>query len=274
MPDEQNITSKTKNMEVPEHPRNVENKKKKSEYLLEFFMLFLAVFLGFLAENYREYLDDRAKEKQYIREVVEDLKEDTANFRVSHLLNAVSGQNIDSLIILLNHPERDKYGSRLYFLARNVSIAERSYIPVDRTFVELKNSGNLRLLTNSKAANKLTSYYYDLEILKRQSGAMNELMMEYFRQVSKVFDASIFQQMFLSKEARYSNDVYAVPQLHAPAGNPALANISPECITSLVGSAHYLAVRTESAGSLALNELKEAAALIELLQKEYHLGNE
>ncbi len=44
----------TENMEVHKHPHHVTHKKKWTEYLLEFFMLFLAVFLGFLAENIRE----------------------------------------------------------------------------------------------------------------------------------------------------------------------------------------------------------------------------
>jgi hypothetical protein len=42
-------------MEVHKHPHHVAHKKKWSEYLLEFFMLFLAVFLGFIAENVREH---------------------------------------------------------------------------------------------------------------------------------------------------------------------------------------------------------------------------
>ncbi len=36
----------TKNMEVHKHPHHVTHKKKWGEYLLEFFMLFFAVFLG------------------------------------------------------------------------------------------------------------------------------------------------------------------------------------------------------------------------------------
>ncbi len=39
------------NMEV-HHPHHVTHKKKWTEYLLEFFMLFLAVFLGFAPVDY------------------------------------------------------------------------------------------------------------------------------------------------------------------------------------------------------------------------------
>src|SRR5215813_12293444 len=37
-----------------------------SHYLFEFLMLFLAVFCGFLAENQREHMVERRREKDYI----------------------------------------------------------------------------------------------------------------------------------------------------------------------------------------------------------------
>ena len=43
-------------MEVHKHPHHVTHKKKWVEYVLEFVMLFFAVFLGFIAENIREDL--------------------------------------------------------------------------------------------------------------------------------------------------------------------------------------------------------------------------
>ena len=45
-------------MEVQKHPRHVTRKKKSGEYFLEFLMIFLAVFLGFIAENIREHVVD------------------------------------------------------------------------------------------------------------------------------------------------------------------------------------------------------------------------
>src|SRR6201989_2741559 len=64
------------NMEVHKHPHHVTHKKKWGEYLLEFFMLFLAIFLGFLAENLREQIVEHHREKVYIHSLVEDLKSD------------------------------------------------------------------------------------------------------------------------------------------------------------------------------------------------------
>ena len=47
-------------------------KKNWKSYFKEFFMLFLAVFCGFLAENYRESLSVQKIEKEYMLSLIED----------------------------------------------------------------------------------------------------------------------------------------------------------------------------------------------------------
>jgi len=76
-------------MEV-HHPHHPTHKKKWSEYILEFLMLFLAVFLGFLAENTREHIAERKKEKYLIRMLKQDLIKDTANLH--HLIYKYTAQ--------------------------------------------------------------------------------------------------------------------------------------------------------------------------------------
>jgi len=43
-------------------------------------MLFIAVTLGFFVENQREHIIEHKREIEYVRSMVEDLKEDTASF--------------------------------------------------------------------------------------------------------------------------------------------------------------------------------------------------
>src|SRR5438045_2691371 len=70
----QNTKLETENMEVHHHP-HVEKKNFK-EYLLEGLMIFLAVTMGFIAENIREHFVDKAREQQYIQSFYEDLSSD------------------------------------------------------------------------------------------------------------------------------------------------------------------------------------------------------
>ena len=61
-------------MEVHAHTHT--ERKKWYHYFWEFFMLFLAVTLGFFVENQREHLVERRREKQYISSFIADLRKD------------------------------------------------------------------------------------------------------------------------------------------------------------------------------------------------------
>src|SRR5688572_8096932 len=69
------------NVEAQPHPEISHEPKKWKEYFLEFLMIFLAVTLGFVAENLRDDLKDRTKETQYIESFVHNLRDDTVSLR-------------------------------------------------------------------------------------------------------------------------------------------------------------------------------------------------
>ncbi len=62
-------------MEV-HHPHHPTHKKKWSEYIIEFVMLFTAVTLGFFAENIRESIAEKHKKEELLAAVVRDFKTD------------------------------------------------------------------------------------------------------------------------------------------------------------------------------------------------------
>ena len=90
-------------MEVHHHPK-VEKKKFK-EYLLEFLMIFLAVTMGFIAENLREDIVNNNKEKDFIVSLKEDLKIDTAALQSVIPENQRQFEKLDSLYTLLQSAE-------------------------------------------------------------------------------------------------------------------------------------------------------------------------
>src|ERR1051326_9155564 len=152
-PETQDSKLQTGNMEVHHHPDLHHKRKKFKEYFLEFLMIYLAVTLGFFAESYREYLSD--KEKEYIESLVEDLKIDQQilSQNIAQLRSGIS--MMDSVILLLDHPSLlSNNTGELYFLAR---LSPRLQpLPVnDRTFEQLKNSGNFRLIKNISSSNKI-----------------------------------------------------------------------------------------------------------------------
>ena len=108
----------SQNMEVHKHPHHVTHKKKWGEYLLEFFMLFLAVFLGFVAENIRENSVERHREKEYMQQMTEDLKADTAIYADYARRNAVIYDLTDTIVSLIKNSDIKNHLNRLTYAAR------------------------------------------------------------------------------------------------------------------------------------------------------------
>src|SRR6478752_1646330 len=90
-------TSEIQNMEVHHHPDLHHRKKHWKEYFLEFLMIFLAVTLGFFAENFRESITDSHRGKEYIKSLAQDLKADTTFFNHVIFLNDMQRKGCDSL---------------------------------------------------------------------------------------------------------------------------------------------------------------------------------
>src|SRR6186713_3256922 len=99
-------------MEVHAHTSRTSGTRKKwTHYLWEFLMLFLAVFCGFLAEYKLEHIIEHNREKQFITTLIEDLKSDTAQIRQVIAYKMRREKMVDSLIMYLSSPDREKHGS-------------------------------------------------------------------------------------------------------------------------------------------------------------------
>ena len=85
-------------MEVHKHPHHVMHKKKWLEYLLEFTMLFMAVFLGFLAENVREHQIIEHKTHLNLQSIILDLKKDSVLIQERLKEYESASFNLDKLI--------------------------------------------------------------------------------------------------------------------------------------------------------------------------------
>lgn len=141
-------------MEV-HHPHHVTHKKKWFEYLLEFFMLFLAVFLGFVAENIREHIAENNREKEYVQLFIEDLQNDSLIVKkaIPQVHQAVKG--IDTLINQLYLYIDGKADTRIMYYTYHHYVRNWSLLAKlsERTIEQLKSSGNMRLIRNKETAN-------------------------------------------------------------------------------------------------------------------------
>ena len=121
-------------------------------------MIFLAVTLGFFAENIREHIADHEKGKQYMQSLYNDMEQDSINLKTVIAFTGRQIKMFDSLISLIHQPLPDSNNiNKLYFFAR---LATRilDFEPTDRTILQLNNSGNFRLISNISLADSILQY--------------------------------------------------------------------------------------------------------------------
>ena len=242
-------------MEVHAHTHTP--RKKFTHYLWEFLMLFLAVFCGFLAENIREHNVEEKREKIYINNLYEDLKSDTAIY-IDYIKSTDEfASGIDSLLRLMKSPNRNSYLSKIYFFARNLTIKTSTLYPNQRTFSQLKSSGLLRLISNQKVADNISSYYLATEKIFSQNNFINDQMLHYWDQVGNLFEATVLYKI---REERKLPD----------STNLSLMTNDPIVINRFLVSTQYLYGSHMSNDENSTEMLQKAIALIELIKKEYH----
>ena len=158
-------------MEVHKHPHHVTHKKKWGEYLLEFLMLFLAVFLGFVAENIREDKVEKSRAVKFAKNLLSDLKKDTTEFSVAIIQQQKNSKGIDTLIHILRKPDYQShlkdFLSKFHYIYNNYIITR-----YDATSQQLTYTGSLRLFENINLYNSLTSYYSQV---RKYNETMNSL---------------------------------------------------------------------------------------------------
>src|SRR6186713_3206184 len=244
-------------MEVHHHPHT--ERKKWTHYFWEFLMLFLAVFCGFLAENQREHFVERKREKEYIRSMIEDLKLDTSGLSADNDERKEAVAMYDSVITLLHKKDRTQFEQqRIYYLARMALRLSLFPILNDRTYEQMKSSGNLRLIHDKEIADKITRYYFntkEFSINTDQTLLRLQSLIEY---EGKVFDGTVFQQMINIKNF----------EINQPGGDPALITEDKQTLNELSVRIHYvLSILLYSQNFITELE-KEASQLTETLKKE------
>ncbi len=181
-------------MEVHKHPHHVTHKKKWGEYLLEFFMLFLAVFLGFVAENIREHVVERHREEEFIASEIHDLKLDTAQLSFLIARHQLKILQLDTLINLLRLPSRNSYLNDIYFLARS-STLNPGFNYDDGTVQQLKNSGGLRLIKNKTVADSIMVYDGSINFIREQDRLVGVTATEFRSHAAEIFDPIVFYEI-------------------------------------------------------------------------------
>jgi hypothetical protein len=173
-------------MEVHHHP-NVEKKRFK-EYFFEFVMIFLAVSLGFFAENIRENISNKEIEKNNIKSYLKNLREDSLRLIQSIAVNEKRFNYLDSLLLLKSGRVDDRVYQK-QFLYYMLKLGYLGYFTSNEsTFKQMQSSGTLRLIRHSDVLDSILSYQTHNEHIKQQENICSVWWNKAIEQVSSVVD--------------------------------------------------------------------------------------
>ena len=244
-------------MEV--HPHTHSPRKKFTHYLLEFLMLFLAVFCGFLAENFREHKIEKEREKQYIVSMVEDLDADILNIDSAILFSQVKKNHFDTVLNLF-HTVSVGYNPVLRSnLVKIMGFWDLT--PTDKTMQQLKNSGGMRLIKNKRASDGITLYDLTLRDYATNLNIVEIALNTLSITLSEVLDYESYD---------YDSKTMSLEQIEKGSNNYLLKNDKASL------GKYYNQIKTYRALLYILyNQMgkikSDAEGLKILLKKEYHL---
>ena len=193
----------------------VSPKKKWYVYFIDFIMLFVAVTLGFLAENVRDQQTDKNREISYLKNVHEDLLVDINRFEFVMSSNNWRLLMLDSLHMEINKVSPDL--PSLYYYIRNLAVRttfESSHLGLD----QIKASGGFRLIQNAKIIAGIQDYERRLNSAMKLEEIRERTLEQARFKMAVVFDAGTLYQMTKNqsmfkgeKTVRYKRPAHAAP---------------------------------------------------------------
>lgn len=234
-------------MEVHHHGHHGDSKGWKS-YLKEFFMLFLAVLCGFLAEWRFEHMIENHREKEYIESIVVDILADSK--QADSLANILDKtiQKVDTLLNVLASDSAAKQGNNLHRLwGRTMGFPD--FIQNDRTIQQLKSSGSLRLIRKKGVSDNIMEYDQKVRLIDITQNNLNNV----------ASNSQFYSQFF---------DFIAI---HKKQANIPLKNASPDKLSEAYANRMYWKLQLMSLHRKLVAISKKGIETAVFIKREYEL---
>ncbi|TDW99224.1 hypothetical protein [Dinghuibacter silviterrae] len=255
-------------MEVHYHPHMPKGEKKPfREYLLEFLMIFLAVTMGFVAENIREAIHERHIEHEYMASLVSDLQADTQKLSLytDTLRSAYDG--LGTLATQCYLPKGKMETARMYYAYHHFCRNWYDLKLYDKTLVQLKSSGNLRLIP-AAVADSLAGLDDQIQFFNDRMAFFLEAQTKVVDEGLAFFDYAVYVKANTRPDG--SLNLHDEGFLHLER-NPPLLSYDPPALKRFAGR---IGIFRNLAG-LRLEGMQACKTMlsrnIAFLQKAYHL---
>jgi hypothetical protein len=249
------------------------SKRDWTSYIKEFLMLFLAVFAGFMAENYRDTLSEEARAKELAISFYEELKIDSINVEIK-IQNKIKQEKAlkylmeyfkDSTLINVSKTFSINFMYGINF--RTPFLFEPRTVILD----QLKNSGALRYFKSNELQKLIGELSVAIRALNEREELETKIRFEYFNRLTinhydYDFDSKLRN---LEKSIFLAVEEYEKSNAFFPFDFKSLDKFDKQGTVNAIG---FLRININSNRVNHYKNYKELNAnVLSLLRKEYYL---
>ena len=227
-------------------------------------MLFLAVFLGFLADNIRDGFIEKDIEREYIQSLMEDIEVDKINIQNTITFNTYRIQKLDTLSTLGYTYGQHQNDEAMYEHYEGVNGEPQFFLPNEQTLGQLNYSSGLRLLTRKKVVKAILKYDYRKKELKREEKDYDHI---YWNTVN--LGLRLFSQLPFKEKASYRKRTGQI--LKNPYSTKLLSKDSL-LITEFTNTVYLYQSNVEYYNVMLEDAWQSADSLITQIKKEYQIN--
>lgn len=197
-------------MEV-HHAHHPTHKKKWTEYIIEFFLLFTAVTLGFFAENLREHQVEIHKTEKSLKTLYLNIQKDSILFSTA----IPKRKKIDSLyeVILKYYGKGELKNHLLESYTLIGQISNRSMPSINNMALdEVKNTGRLNFIEDDKLINAIQNYSHFTKILESRELREENFLSQFIDPIRfKFFEQTILFNLNYDEAYVIGDSIYTKP---------------------------------------------------------------
>jgi len=161
--------------------------KPAGEYVLELLIIFMAVILGFIANDFRESYVEKTKAKEYAQLLYNDMKADNASIQRTYNEKAWIESKYDSVETILATKDLREFNEFIYYVERYLSNTT-IFSSRDITYQQMRNTGNSKYIKDINLFMKIANYY----TLYDQYKAIETSYAGNFRSDLSVIESTLF----------------------------------------------------------------------------------
>jgi hypothetical protein len=176
-------------MEVHHHPDLHHKRKNFKEYFLEFLMIFIAVTLGFFAENIREHYTERNNAKEYLESYRDELLQQQVMY--NHYKKVYQNKIVvcDTIkAIFYNREENKKIDELERLLVPGITHISTPFNT--SSYDQMVSSGALRYINNIALRDSMGVYKSSIETLKDYNKYIEQSISNDIIEIAKLEDFS------------------------------------------------------------------------------------